>query len=636
MTEFVDAVAADAGLTPAAARAILAEHGVKAYTPRGRPAALRLTRLKFSGVKDPDDEPPNEAYEFEWRLQPGIQALASHGNSVGKTSVLGTIRWLLTGSDSMIDRRVRAGQRRAELHFALDEDAMSVVVDDAETGSGTLTTDAGSLPFTAATMADVIGDLMMDRLHLPVTGTFMRPSGSARGVTGEHGWPLYSGALFAAPTQLGAVIGSVPNEAGRVLQVYLALPWYETLQQARTARGAMTQAATDIKKAAEAEEAVRGEHTARIEREIAAAEAALDTLPTEATIAAKLAAAIDETADLNRELAVVERSIAAAALVADETGRVHREAERDAVAALEHRHASTYFRALQPVACPRCDEPIDAGRLAAEADQHSCSVCTRVHQPEVDERAILRAQEAASAAKEAANAARVRLDDLEQRARDLRASRDRAAVLVAARAQERETGERQQKLMQIARLRGRLDERADARDIALSSPTSDPAVVALDAAEKFAGRRVREQDELFKELNARILDLGQRFGIKELTDVRLGRNAHLPVTKGQTRYSFGSLAEGDRLRLKVAVVVALLTVGSVRHAGQHPGLLFVDSPGAQEVGAGPLAEMMTTLEAIADAQRLQIIIATARRDEAVTVLGPARVRQPARDGDGLW
>ncbi|MGE4425803.1 MAG: hypothetical protein AB7G37_05040 [Solirubrobacteraceae bacterium] len=637
MTDFVQAVANASGLPTDTVRSTLSAHAVHSYTPRGRPAKLRLSHLAFTGFKDPDEDEPVKSFSFEWTFQPGLQALASVGNSAGKTSVLGVCHWLLTGSGSGIDARVRPMLRTARLDLLLDDQSITVEVTDAAgTGAGSLHVGDEQIGFATDTMADVIGALMMDRLRLPATQTFMTPNGSTRGTTAEHGWPLYSGALRVAPTQLDALIGSVKTEAGRVLQVYMALPWFETLQQARTARGGITQQAGDAQKAAEAEEAARGEHTARIEQQLAATEAELARMPDASSTATALRNAAAETDSAHRAIAELERRITAATGKADVARRVQLEAQRDAVAAAEHRQASTYFRALQPHSCPRCDEPIDADRLTAESDEHACSVCTRVHEPSIDEGAIARAEEAAEVAKAAAESAFAQLSDLRSELSEQERARDDASARVASLAREQDSGTRQAKVVEIARLRGRLDERAETRTIAATSPSDDPTVKILEAATAVAKKLVEAQDDLLRALDKRILSLGQRFGVEELTGVKLGRNAHLPVHKGRTRVNFGGLSEGDRLRLKVALVIALLEVAGDHNAGQHPGLILVDSPGAQEVGAGPLAEMLTALKEVGEQQEIQVIVATARRDEAVATIGADRVRQPKVDEDKLW
>jgi hypothetical protein len=50
------------------------------------------------------------------------------------------------------------------------------------------------------------------------------------------------------------------------------------------------------------------------------------------------------------------------------------------------------------------------------------------------------------------------------------------------------------------------------------------------------------------------------------------------------------------LRIKIAAAIALIEIGHTDGVGRHPGLLFIDSPAAEEI---PEADLRTMLEAIA-------------------------------------
>ena len=641
MTDFFGAVADRAGRTPADVRAALARHGVQSYSPRGTAARLRLRKLEFSGYKDPDNDPPADAFGFEWELHEGVQALASVRNSVGKTSVLEICRWMLIGRDRHtvggLDPRVRAMLRHIRLEFELGEEKCAIDVDAADANApGRLEVRDQQIGFTSDTMANVVGALMLERLRLERMTQFTRTGGSTRGIVAEHGWPLLSGALVVGPSHLGAVLGTVPTEAGMVLQVYLALPWYETLTQARAARSSLNQTIGDLVKDAEAMLKARRDATATLERELNTAQAELLALPDEAALVGSVSDAVTAASERNRELAAADDQLAAAAANHERACEVHAQARRDLVSGREHETARVFFRALQPAVCPRCDARITDEQLEAEAEDHACSVCTRHHEPDEDTEALAVAEDAVARTEAAVRAAQQRLESSRAHAVAARDARDSAHLRVQELTERRDTGLRQAKLIEVEQLRGRLQEREAAAAVVHDPAGADPDIGVLNAAVAVAEQLVKAQDDLLSRLNDRILSLGQRFGVAELTAVKLDRGAHLPAWKGQTRYSYGRLSEGDQLRLKVAVVVALLQVGEERGVGHHPGLLMVDSPGAQEVGATPLMEMLAALSEVAEEQSVQILVATARRDEAVAALGKDRVRQPASAEEALW
>ena len=77
--------------------------------------------------------------------------------------------------------------------------------------------------------------------------------------------------------------------------------------------------------------------------------------------------------------------------------------------------------------------------------------------------------------------------------------------------------------------------------------------------------------ESFEDLNTEIAALGKKFGIDNLEKVELNRQGGMKVTTAGVETPFKGVTGGERLRLRVAVVVALLRVGHRAGYGSHPG-----------------------------------------------------------------
>lgn len=58
---------------------------------------------------------------------------------------------------------------------------------------------------------------------------------------------------------------------------------------------------------------------------------------------------------------------------------------------------------------------------------------------------------------------------------------------------------------------------------------------------------------------------------------------------------YSACTPGEKLCLRIALVIALLRVAEAHGVGRHPGLLLVDSIGAEETEADDLAELMRHL-----------------------------------------
>ena len=105
---------------------------------------------------------------------------------------------------------------------------------------------------------------------------------------------------------------------------------------------------------------------------------------------------------------------------------------------------------------------------------------------------------------------------------------------------------------------------------------------------------------------------------------------------GSTSTSYGAVSEGEKLRLKVATAIAIMSVGQRRGIGRHPGLLLIDSPAAQEVSAADLDALMAGLASITTkVSGLQVIMATKHLAEAAVHVDSAHTRNARLDGT-MW
>jgi hypothetical protein len=87
---------------------------------------------------------------------------------------------------------------------------------------------------------------------------------------------------------------------------------------------------------------------------------------------------------------------------------------------------------------------------------------------------------------------------------------------------------------------------------------------------------------------------------------------------------------------KIAFIVALMKVGHRRGIGSHPGLLFIDTPGAQETANEDLAALAGRLGSLCrEVPKLQIFVATKRFDVFDAVATPA-CRLVTSSDDMLW
>jgi hypothetical protein len=309
----------------------------------------------------------------------------------------------------------------------------------------------------------------------------------------------------------------------------------------------------------------------------------------------------------------------------------------------ESESARRFFHTLDPTMCPRCDTAITGDRRHDAAATHTCPVCTSRLDTTTDdmetsaENAAQSQEEQTELAEQAAVDARQVLDELSAGLTAALRDRDQARTRLEQLAAHRATIEaRRQMELERAVLLGRLEE----REQVIAPPGVDDAtteLAVLRAAQEEAEQRLRSAaGSLFDELNAEVLRLGQRFGIEALESAEVKRNGQMPLRKGGENTSFGRVTRGERLRLKVAVVIAMLRVGQRTGVGRHPGLLLIDSPGADETEPADVTSILRELASIAtELSHLQILTTSAQADLVLDVLDPEHV-VVADEGEPLW
>ena len=204
-------------------------------------------------------------------------------------------------------------------------------------------------------------------------------------------------------------------------------------------------------------------------------------------------------------------------------------------------------------------------------------------------------------------AVKVRAQELEQdfgKAReDLEITAEELANLSAG-----GTAQEEQKLrLEAARLEGMLD--AISKLVQTDIGEEDDLVV-LAAATDIAKEEVELAAKAVLERSGDLIrDLVKRLGMRDVERVVLKRNASLEVYKGGSQSTFTGLSPGERLRVRIATVIALLQASQQFGAGRHPGLLIIDSPAKEEMADANVEEMLEALAELAETVNVQLFVA---------------------------
>uniref|UniRef100_UPI0027429A19 hypothetical protein n=1 Tax=Actinoplanes sp. RD1 TaxID=3064538 RepID=UPI0027429A19 len=625
---------------------ILLDADVSSTASRGVPARLRVRRVKVTGEKvyseapaaeEPDAEMPDaEALDaamqrapisLDWTPGDGVNGVGSERNLRGKSSVLHFAMWALTGR-THLQEDVLSWVDHVFVEFHVDGVPLFVefdVQDGAPTGTVTQRISAAQAVLGSfsghAEFESLMGSVMLDRLRLDVISVF------SKGVETEHAWPSYAAALTVRADKLDPIVGNENTLKTRILQMFVGTRWAAVDAQVTTALNATQfereRTAEKRRTAASVTTAALAQAEARLRTATASLNAFDPSEPDVDAVFSLVAAAATrgrEAHELSMRLMVARTALTdVQAQLRAEQIRLHA-AEEDAV-------ARRLFNGMAPKACPRCSAAVSAARYAAEVTDHECSMCrTELELNELREdgapvpassggvvtalddgegevvdpvdaldAAIAEAEQDISRLEEqvrAADRSRVEAEAAAQRSR---------GSLESARA-------RLQSELEVARAESALETLRQATRPEPPSPVDDEKHLVLSAASKLTKNWVKEdQDPLLESVSVAIARLARQFGSTNLTSVTLKGNGNMEIKKGgKDAVGYSGLVNGEKLRIKIAAAIALIEIGHTDGVGRHPGLLFIDSPAAEEIPEDDLRTMLKAMSTVAQKVDLQI------------------------------
>jgi hypothetical protein len=640
MADWIDAIAQRANIDRDAVERVHARYSIVPSPALPTPTRVTLSRVAFSGVKRlaGGDTP----FAFDWPLETGIwAAITDDANLRGKSTIIEVIRWALRGRHDL-QPDVRSWLRTVELDLAVSASDYVIRIDtDGQSTAGSIATNEGTRIAAFASDAEfeaAAEDFLMPKLGLQRLAYYQQAAGGEPGARGTQGWVALADGLHIHSTD--ALLGDVLMSGlpGRLLQVYLGIPWASTLAAAKAAQSelrALGRARPEpgARGAAPATTAMRRDLDGRLQdlrRQLLA-------MPDPADRVTLRAAALNALATVDRTWLAAQQLVNAVISEFDAVSESVLDQERKLLDMTETGELKRFFNGLEPKICPRCDVPVGRDRRVREAREGSCSLCGEGVSREDDATSLAQVGRDLTNLREAQSEVQDRLG-LAVAALE-RASAQRASAQTAA---EAATGavddaSRREVEFQIARLEGQLEGLLGATGQIEGNPPGDPEPLVINETVRELEHRISEgQTGLFAALDATVARNGRMFGIENLEAATLDRAGHLRLTKGGARVSYSSLTGGEKLRMKIAVVVALVSVGRDLGVGRYPGLLLIDAPGGHETSDADLRAIFRGLHTLADEiPTMQVIIATARGTVAREFVAGDHLREPNATGY-LW
>lgn len=649
--EWLQAIATRATVEASAVERVLSAHRIQPSPVLAQPRRLVLRDIEFSGEKD--GVANVGAFAFSWRaLDHGLWAMLSEHNLRGKSTIIEIVRWMIRGRPSSnLQDDVRRWIHAVRLSFHLDSDVYEIVAKTQgepigslyrvrapsatgnELGRTVLANFATDGEFEA-----VMADFFMRAFSMdPISSWRQGKEDGGQSVT--HSWVAFSGAMFIG-TNYEVLLGDMPVTAGitsRLMQMYLGVPWVSTLAAAKTAYQIVEQSVqASARRNEQGHEAAKA-RVASISAQLEEKRAELAKIPSDEAVRNAIDADATELANVRRqERLMVEHTDRAVAALRELT-TAHQEDRRDLQTHMDSMSAMAVFRRLEPKCCPRCDHTISKAKKELESSTHSCSVCGESITNSEDSEAIkAELQERVSASKAAMALASTRKEEAESKLAALRGKVDFLQSRLESAAKELGSAVRRQEVaMAVAVLEGRLEEASISSD-AQADDRSDELTILSAVVTETEARVKAVRDGLLNDVSARLVEYAKAFGMENLSEASLKGNAALSLVKGGVSTSYSKVTEGEKLRLKVAAVLAMIEIAEEQGIGRHPGLLMIDSPAAQEVSPVDVDHLIAGLQTVSTKlPHFQVFIAGIS-SKAITDHIPKANRREVSGNAFLW
>jgi hypothetical protein len=613
------------------------------------PLRLWITHLRFIGQKRLRNIAAPVPINYDQTFQPGVNVIFIPDNDVGKSSILKTIKFALTGDDGDYDTDVRSWISDIWLEFSMNETSHTIVlarrndglravlVVGQETRPYEQAIDNSSRVFAASHAAEVKESLQrffFDRLGLRRLTWAMPGKADGEDVT-EAGtsWLTYFQALVIPDGGDRYLLcdreHAMGNQEGLIFSAFLGLRLAEQLNRLGT----------------ESAKIKKQDKQVIVDR--VALQKHIDALDAQLTEVRKQIGKIDAAQQKRRErwdgvdyqtrIDVCQDRIRGC-LAEEQLLEKERADLNDQITFARARETQLrelialklHFTGLDVRLCPNCDAEIGDDAIANERESHQCRLCNRPAHDAPEEEIAGRKAEAEDLS--------LQIVGYESRRRKVQSR------LAAIRSQIAKRRDEVQDVVEVSKttlseVLPTQDEQSERDRLVQESggllgklSAAKAKMDSYDYDEENGDKRLRivnkARDVLRQEAenrNAAVLtklnDLTQQIteliGAESISDVTCSALGQVKLQKHGNAVRFtGIQNQGERMRVKLAFFLAMMQLGREPCLGRHPGLLLIDQPGAAEMVSDDFRALAHFLYQLDQklANSIQIICFTARSE----------------------
>lgn len=574
-------------------------------TPR-----LLIRRLEISGQKSFADGSMEPSFTYGQDFSSGVNVLLIPDNNVGKSSVMKTIKFALTGDDSGYDADVKSWIRYIRLYFSVGKEPFTIhIIRQEESTRAVLVareelTDITTHQNIRNVYFDVSGlDVVKERLQQFFFDRFKLDSLSWTQNLEQRdtSWRTFFQALLIPDSSDQYLIcdpkHAMGNQDGLILSTFLGLRLVKALNilgvESSLLRKRTKLTKAEIDKAKESVTALSAELN-HVKKEISIVEKRraikFQSLKSDSP-SKRSSVVVNELIQAQEEEAYLKKSI-------EDLSHQIKSCNSKARGLKESIVFKKHFTGLNVSLCPNCDTEVEAEAIAKEHDYHTCRLCDKpaslVSEDEI-ERISLRAlnfENTASKHEKTRDKLRCNRQGLLKKCEALQAEQDDLKKLIDGRIDsvlteaQKEDSKLPELYARVGHLEGQLKEyssRAQSEEVEEGDTGEQLRIV-----EKARGILKDEAAILNKSklsrLSHSVQDTAKVIGIDSIHSVECKPLGRIKLSKYDQEVAFKSIQNpGERLRVKLAFFLSMMRIGREPGIGRHPGFLMIDQLGANEM-----------------------------------------------------
>lgn len=621
---------------------VVAELDLAKLRPTKLAPRLMIHRLRFQGEKTLGNA--STPIDYDQLFATGVNAIIVEDNLVGKSSILKTIKFALTGNDEDYDQPIREWIKDIWLEFGLDDRQFTMLLARREDGlHGRLAPGQHSCQIEEVSeeaakkgfyhrgeheIQQALDSFFSHEFGLERLGWNM--ASSAKDGSSFEAWASWRTYFLALriPDDNHTYFICKPefgNQEQILFSTFLGLHLTEPLNRLSMEKQSLKKSEDFSQEQRDAQAKRKSElldRKAELRRALDAMDAEQNSrlkALTDEGVAVELMAAQGELAEKEAEVLQLQGQVENLTTQSQQARAIARRLR-------EQIDLSRELTGLQVSLCPNCAREIDDDSVQREKSTHQCRLCVKPVPPGNEEEA----EKLEAAAKESdreADAIYTRRQSVNRHLvhtrRECDALRTRAAAL---RGTLKEKPALAFPTPEETERRGRLHEEIGEINHEIRMQEID-AIGFGKSHYEHRGRILdkvkevirQEADERNKEIGEKLNELAQEviaaLRADQITGIKCHPTGVVKLTKNGRDVSFGKINNpGERYRAKLALFLAMMRLGCEAGLGKHPGLLLLDQLGAAEMVPDDLTALATALRKIEQeySEWVQIICFTAQ------------------------